>query len=156
MFNAVSSPVSVGSVVFSVLALLVVSLVVLLVLRHYLPLRSTPGFYLIPIFFALWLPSIIVLLVPIDLASSAGTDDEATRGIWLPDRVVLVSWRMTYWLSFALTWYALNELHPTWRCRLQFNAGLFFPYLANTRTPATANHETNCYTPYERTPSSTP
>lgn len=106
MFNAVSTPVSTGSVVFAVLALLAVSLVVLLVLRHFLPLRSTPGFYLVPIFFALWLPSIIVLLVPIDLASSAGTDDEATRGIWLPDRVILVSWRITYWLTFALTWYA--------------------------------------------------
>lgn len=109
MFNAVSTPVSVGSVVFAVLALLAVSLVVLVVLRHYLPLRSTPGFYLVPIFFALWLPSIIVLLVPIDLASSAGTDDEATRGIWLPERVILVSWRITYWLAFALTWYVLTQ-----------------------------------------------
>lgn len=94
----------VGSIIFSVFALLFISLVVLLILRHYLPLRTTPAFYLVPIFFALWLPSVTVLLVPIDLASSAATDDEATRGIWLPGRVILVAWRITYWLTFCLTW----------------------------------------------------
>lgn len=94
-----------GVVVFIVLALLDVSVVVLLILRHYLPLRSTPAFYLVPIFFALWLPAGVLLLVPIDLASSARTEDEATRGIWLPQRALLVSWRITYWLTFALTWY---------------------------------------------------
>lgn len=98
-----SSPV--GSTIFALLALLIISLIVLAILRHYLPLRTTPGFYLVPIFFALWLPSIVVVLVPIDLASSATTDDDATRGIWLPERVILVSWRITYWLTFVLTWY---------------------------------------------------
>lgn len=99
-----SSPTPVGSFVFSSFALLLVSLAVLLILRHYLPLRTTPAFYTVPIFFALWLPSILVLLVPIDLASSAITDDVASRGIWLPQRVVLVLWRITYWLTFCLTW----------------------------------------------------
>jgi hypothetical protein len=97
-----SSPV--GSIIFSLIALLVISFIVLAILRYYLPLRSTPAFYLVPIFFALWLPSIVVILVPIDLASTATTDDEATRGIWLPERVILVSWRITYWLTFVLTW----------------------------------------------------
>ncbi|KAJ6780722.1 hypothetical protein PWT90_02330 [Aphanocladium album] len=110
MFSTANRPLPVGSIVFSILALLVVSLVVLLILRHYLPLRSTPGFYFVPIFFAIWLPSVIVLLVPIDLASSAGTDDDGTRGIWLPERVILVSWRITYWLTFALTWFILPIL----------------------------------------------
>lgn len=104
MFSITSSGSPVGSSVFAVFALLGISLVVLLILRYYLPLRTTPAFYLVPIFFALWLPSIVVILVPIDLASSAATDDEATRGIWLPERVILVSWRITYWLTFALTW----------------------------------------------------
>lgn len=107
MLSITSSGSPVGSSIFSVFALLIISLVVLLILRYYLPLRTTPAFYLVPIFFALWLPSIVVLLVPIDLASSAATDDEATRGIWLPERVILVSWRITYWLTFALTWYGL-------------------------------------------------
>ncbi|PTB46479.1 uncharacterized protein TrAFT101_004066 [Trichoderma asperellum] len=105
-----SAPTPVGSTIFSVIALLLVSLGVLLILRYYLPLRTTPAFYLVPIFFALWLPSVLVLLVPIDLASSAITDDVASRGIWLPQRVVLVLWRITYWLTFCLTWFILPIL----------------------------------------------
>lgn len=103
MITAVSSPV--GSEVFSVVALLVISLGILLLLRYYLPLRTTPAYVLVPIFFALGLPASIVLLVPIDLASSARDQDAGSRGIWLPDRVLLVSWRVSYWLTFALTWY---------------------------------------------------
>ncbi len=95
---------AIGSEIFALIALLVISVVVLLILRHYLPLRTTPAYLLVPIFFALGLPASIVLLVPIDLASSSGTDDAGTRGIWLPDRVLLVSWRISYWLTFALTW----------------------------------------------------
>ncbi|KAF4981630.1 hypothetical protein FZEAL_2599 [Fusarium zealandicum] len=110
MLHITSSSSPVGSAVFACLALLIISLVVLLILRYYLPLRTTPAFYLIPIFFALWLPSIVVILVPIDLASSAVTGDEATRGVWLPERVILVSWRITYWLTFALTWFILPIL----------------------------------------------
>lgn len=101
--TAVSSPI--GSEVFSVVALLVISLGILLLLRHYLPLRTTPAYLLVPIFFALGLPASIILLVPIDLASSARNQDAGSRGIWLPDRVLLVSWRISYWLTFALTWY---------------------------------------------------
>jgi hypothetical protein len=104
MIQITSTASPVGSSIFATFALLVISLIVLLILRHYLPLRTTPAFYLVPIFFALWLPSIVIILVPIDLASSATTDDDATRGIWLPHRVILVSWRITYWLTFALTW----------------------------------------------------
>ncbi|POR37207.1 LIMR family protein [Tolypocladium paradoxum] len=110
MSHIMSAAAPVGSTIFSIFALLIISLVVLLILRHYLPLRTTPAFYLVPIFFALWLPSIVIILVPIDLASSAATDDEASRGIWLPQRVVLVSWRITYWLTFALTWFILPIL----------------------------------------------
>lgn len=105
MLHITSSSSPVGSAIFSCIALVVISLVVLLILRYYLPLRTTPAFYLIPIFFALWLPTIVVILVPVDLASSAVTGDEESRGIWLPERVILVSWRISYWLTFALTWY---------------------------------------------------
>ncbi|KAH7170348.1 LMBR1-like membrane protein-domain-containing protein [Dactylonectria macrodidyma] len=110
MIQITSSSSPVGSEIFSLFALLTISLVVLLILRYYLPLRTTPAFYLVPIFFALWLPSIVILLVPVDLASSATPGDEATRGIWLPERVILVSWRITYWLTFALTWFILPIL----------------------------------------------
>jgi hypothetical protein len=101
--HALAKPAAIGSEIFALISLLVISIVVLLILRHYLPLRTTPGYLLVPVFLALGLPASIVLLVPIDLASSAGTDD-GTRGIWLPQRVLLVSWRITYWLTFALTW----------------------------------------------------
>ncbi|PHH61112.1 hypothetical protein CDD81_774 [Ophiocordyceps australis] len=110
MLHAMSAAAPVGSIIFSIFALLFISLVVLLILRYYLPLRTTPAHYLVPIFFALWLPAVVIILVPIDLASSAATDDVATRGIWLPQRVVLVSWRITYWLTFALTWFILPIL----------------------------------------------
>ncbi|THZ84521.1 hypothetical protein D6C84_04067 [Aureobasidium pullulans] len=101
---------SVGSDIFAILALLSISTTVILLLRYYLPLRTTPAYLLIPVFLALALPSSIVLLVPIDLASSSGTDTEGQRGIWLPDNVMLVAWRLAYWLTFCLTWFVLPLL----------------------------------------------
>ena len=106
MIHLTSAASPVPSEIFALIALLVLSLAVLLILRYYLPLRTTPAYLLVPVFFALWLPAGIILLVPIDLASSAQTDDDAARGIWLPEEVLRVSWRITYWLTFALTWYA--------------------------------------------------
>jgi LMBR1-like membrane protein len=95
------------SEVFAVLALVAISIATLLILRYYLPLRTTPAFLLVPVFFALWLPASMVLLVPIDLTSSAMADDYDARGIWLPARALRVSWRITYWLTFSLTWYVV-------------------------------------------------
>ncbi|KAI1111551.1 LMBR1-like membrane protein-domain-containing protein [Nemania sp. NC0429] len=105
MLQIASSRLPVGSIVFACIALTVLSIVVLLILRRYLTLRTTPAYLLVPVFFGLWLPASIVLLVPIDLASNASPDDEAIRGIWLPHRALLVAWRITYWLTFALTWF---------------------------------------------------
>lgn len=103
-------PSSAGSDVFAVIALLVICLLVLLLLRTYLPLRSSPAYLIFPIFLSLALPASIILLVPIDLSSAANSDDEDAKGIWLPERLLLVSWRITYWLTFMLTWYKL----PSW------------------------------------------
>jgi hypothetical protein len=110
MVNIAASNNPLGSEIFSLIALLVISLGVLLILRYYLPLRKTPAYLLVPVFFALGLPASIILLVPIDLASNAKSDDAGSRGIWLPDRVLLVSWRITYWLTFVLTWFILPIL----------------------------------------------
>lgn len=99
---------SIGSDVFAILSLLLISTLVLLLLRHYLPLRTTPGYLLLPVFLALALPCSIILLVPIDLASTENADgDGPKRGIWLPERAVFVAWRITYWLTFVLTWFIL-------------------------------------------------
>ncbi|KAK2765522.1 hypothetical protein FQN54_008376 [Arachnomyces sp. PD_36] len=105
-FHSKPAPAPIGSGIFSVLALLTISIAVLLLLRRFLPLRSTPAYLSVPVFLALALPASIVLLVPIDLVSSSDTED-SHRGIWLPDRVILVSWRIAYWLTFVLTWVIL-------------------------------------------------
>ena len=99
-----------SSITFASLALLVISFSVLCLLRHFLPLRTSPLYLLIPIFLALALPISIILLVPIDLASSLKEEDEIARGIWLPTSTVLVAWRITYWLTFVLTWVVLPIL----------------------------------------------
>jgi hypothetical protein len=142
---------SVGSDVFAVLALLSISATVVLLLRYYLPLRTTPAYLLIPVFLALALPSSIVLLVPIDLASSSGTDTDGQRGIWLPDNVMLVAWRLAYWLTFCLTWFvALPSLsNLTWTDTSDL--GLYFLCLANTVTLDTENQRTASSTPSEPT-----
>ena len=98
---------SVGSDIFAIVSLLFISLLVLLLLRHYLPLRTTPAYLLVPVFLALALPCSIILLVPIDLASATDSEDGPSRGVWLPQGVVLVTWRITYWLTFVLTWFIL-------------------------------------------------
>jgi hypothetical protein len=114
-----TAPAAIGSELFAAVSLLVISAVVLLILRHYLVLRNTPGYLLVPVFLALFLPASIVLLVPIDLASHAKYNPEGDdgfvgsrggRGIWLPERVLLVGWRITYWLTFVLTWFILPIL----------------------------------------------
>lgn len=98
-----SSP---GSDAFFTISLCIICLLVLLLLRHYLPIRSTPAYLLIPVFLALALPCSIILLVPIDLASNAVEEEDGlARGIWLRDRAMTVMWRITYWLTFTLTWY---------------------------------------------------
>jgi hypothetical protein len=129
---------SVESDVFASLALLAISLGTILLLRHFLPLRSTPGFLLVPVFLALALPASLIILVPIDLASISRSQSDGFSGIWLPERVIVVSWRITYWLTFALTWYAKPnssfaiKVSP-FMAISQTNSkiGLFFPFSAN-------------------------
>ncbi|KAL5115416.1 hypothetical protein ACEQ8H_006716 [Pleosporales sp. CAS-2024a] len=101
---------SAGSSAFFAVSLLSICGLVLLLLRYYLPLRTTPAHVTVPVFLAIALPASIVVLLPIDLASSAGTDTQGARGIWLSDTVVYKSWRVIYWLTFALTWAVLPML----------------------------------------------
>ncbi|KAE8144290.1 LMBR1-like membrane protein-domain-containing protein [Aspergillus avenaceus] len=103
------STISIGSSIFFSFALLTISLLVLLLLRRFLTLRATPAYLTIPVFLALALPASVVLLVPIDLASSS-RDGGGPKAIWLPDRLILVSWRIAYWLIFVLTWAILPLL----------------------------------------------
>ncbi|KAJ5697962.1 hypothetical protein N7488_011646 [Penicillium malachiteum] len=109
MFSISVSPISVGSNVFFAFALCTISILVLFLLRRFLTLRATPAYLIVPIFLALALPASVVLLVPIDLASSS-RDGSGPKAIWLPDRMVLVCWRISYWLIFMLTWAILPLL----------------------------------------------
>ncbi|KAK4178452.1 LMBR1-like membrane protein-domain-containing protein [Triangularia setosa] len=113
MMNSISpsaaSPSPALSETFSLLSLLAISITVLLILRYYLPLRTTPAYLLVPVFFALFLPASIGLLVPIDLASPLESS-ETPKGIWLYPSALRVGWRITYWLTFALTWFILPIL----------------------------------------------
>lgn len=94
-----------SSTVFA-LSLAAISALTLLLLRHYLPIRSTPAYLLLPIFLALALPCSIILLVPIDLATNSVEDEDGVaRGISLPDGFMTAMWRIAYWLTFVLTWY---------------------------------------------------
>lgn len=140
--TAISS--SIPSDVAAVFALIVICGLVLLLLRHYLPLRGTPAYLLVPVFLALVLPTSIVLLVPIDLASSSGTDTEGARGLWLPERIMVVAWRIAYWLIFALTWYASSVLKLLRQERLTDPCftGLYYRYWESTWIPDIGNHET--------------
>lgn len=99
-----------GSTAIFILSLLAITGLVLLLLRYYLPLRTTPAYVVVPVFLAIALPASIVVVLPIDLASRAGTDADGVRGIALSDAVVYKAWRIVYWLTFALTWAILPML----------------------------------------------
>ena len=135
----------VGSSIFFASALLVICLLVLLLIRYYLPLRSTPGYLVFPVFLALALPSSIILLVPIDLASHAVAEDETARGIWLPDRALLVSWRISYWLTFILTWF-VSPATLLIGIAVDFVIGSPYLCLVNIRTQASESRKTAFYT----------
>ena len=120
---------SIGSDAFVLLSLAFIAVLVLVLLRHFLPLRKTPAYLIVPIFLALALPVSIFLILPVDLASSARTKDEASKGIWLPHGVLLVAWRLVYWLTFALTWYVV--CHSNDECILSY-LGSFSLCLVNT------------------------
>ena len=107
---AIEASSSIGSDIFALVSLIVTALLVLVVIRHYLPLRSTPAYLLVPVFLALALPCSIILLVPIDLVSAVGDETSHGRGVWLPKGLILVTWRITYWLTFVLTWFILPFL----------------------------------------------
>ncbi|KAI9822730.1 MAG: hypothetical protein M1826_000434 [Phylliscum demangeonii] len=105
---------SVPSAIVAALSAAVVVGAVFFLLRYYLPLRSTAAYLIIPVWLAVALPASVIVLVPIDLASGAHAHAHeaarGARGIWLPDRVLLAAWRITYWLGFALTWLILPLL----------------------------------------------
>ena len=96
---------STASVIVAASAAVTVGGLVVLLLRHFVALRSTPAYLLVPVFLAVALPASLILLVPIDLASSLDDGAYDTAAVRLPPRLRLVAWRITYWLCFVLTWF---------------------------------------------------
>ena len=158
-FATTASPVA--SEVFASVALFVISVIVLLILRHYLPLRTTPAYLLVPIFFALCLPASMVLLVPIDLASSAMVDDIDARGIWLERGPLRICWRIAYWLTFCLTWYVFavyksSNVHHNLQADTHAPTGSLYPSSVNTLIQAIAIPKPSSETRFAQTPSIMP
>lgn len=88
------------------MAFLVTALITIWGIRVYTRIRSTPLYIVIPLFLAVYIPCSIVVLVPIDLASSS----EGKAFFYLSKEVRLVLWRVIYWLAFFLTWAILPLL----------------------------------------------
>ncbi|EED20001.1 LMBR1 domain protein [Talaromyces stipitatus ATCC 10500] len=107
---ATSSATPIGSTVFLSISFVAICLLTLLLLRRFLTLRATPAYITVPVFLALVLPASVVLLVPVDLASSSREKGKGANGVWLPNHAVLVLWRIAYWLIFCLTWVILPLL----------------------------------------------
>ncbi|KAK9472927.1 LMBR1-like membrane protein-domain-containing protein [Dipodascopsis tothii] len=78
-----------------------------LVINRYSELKRTPEYLIISLFLAVYIPFSIILLVPIDLASSSS---DGTPLVSLPERATYAIWRVIYWLAFALTWAILPML----------------------------------------------
>lgn len=159
MLQIASSQSPLGSTIFASISLAVLCVIVLLVLRYYLPLRTTPAYLLVPVFFGLWLPASNVLLVPIDVASNAGPDDESIRGIWLPHRALLVSWRILYWLTFVLTWcvsWIAQSLSSSYVCANSMFTGSSSPSLPSIPMLVTASLRAVSFTPFNKTSSIMP
>ena len=99
-----------------------VLVVTVLLLSYYAPLRQTPRCVLltgipsidrnVTVATVGWfIPFSIVLLLPIDLASTAADNvceidpDKCTQPLfYLPATTLLLCWRIGYWTTFTLTW----------------------------------------------------
>ena len=73
--------------------------------------RDIPIYVLVSVLFGLYIPFCIVILLPIDLASTArdrvcaGQEEECREPLFYLSRNALLGiWRGAYWTTFALTW----------------------------------------------------
>ncbi|KAK9461016.1 LMBR1-like membrane protein [Lipomyces oligophaga] len=85
----------------------ILSVAVILTIDHFITRKRIPSYLLVALFSAIFIPFSIILLVPIDLATS--TSGEVPL-LSLPRKVTFVLWRLEYWISFGLTWLILPIL----------------------------------------------
>ncbi|KAK9366367.1 LMBR1-like membrane protein [Lipomyces kononenkoae] len=91
----------------SVLGFGIIAVYVVWIMDYFCTIRRTPSYLLVALFFAVYIPFSIILLVPIDLGSS--TSDNRLL-LELPRKVTFATWRVLYWLAFFLTWLILPLL----------------------------------------------
>ncbi|KAK9446775.1 LMBR1-like membrane protein [Limtongia smithiae] len=84
-----------------------IGIFVILLITYYCPFSRTPNYLLLALFCAVYISFSIILLVPIDLATSTS---DSTPLLSLPSSATFAIWRVVYWLSFALTWVVLPML----------------------------------------------
>ncbi|KAK9319238.1 LMBR1-like membrane protein [Lipomyces orientalis] len=76
-------------------------------MNYFCTIKRTPSYLLVALFCAVYIPFSIILLVPIDLASSTSENQPLLA---LPRNVTFAIWRVVYWLAFFLTWLILPVL----------------------------------------------
>lgn len=94
--------------VFPVLAFCLTGVVALVGISAFTRLRKTPYYVLVPLFFSVYIPCSIVVLVPIDLVSSSKNGKSSL--FFVSESIRLILWRIIYWLAFTLTWAVLPIL----------------------------------------------
>ncbi|ODV91554.1 hypothetical protein CANCADRAFT_17936, partial [Tortispora caseinolytica NRRL Y-17796] len=78
---------------------------VFILIQRFISIKTTPLYIFIPIFLAIYIPSSIIILLPIDLSC------QSSHTIFcISNKIILALWRMLYWLQFALTWLILPIL----------------------------------------------
>ncbi|KAK9475934.1 LMBR1-like membrane protein-domain-containing protein [Lipomyces japonicus] len=91
----------------SALGFFLIAVNVLLLLNYYCSFRRMPSYLVFALFIAVFIPFSIILLVPVDLAS---TFSDSKPLLSLPRKYTYFTWRILYWLSFGLTWLVLPML----------------------------------------------
>ncbi len=90
------------------IAFVLTAVVSLLGLSMFTKLRQTRAYVLLPLFFSVYIPCSIVVLVPIDLVSSSANGKSSI--FYLSEYVRLVLCPIIYWMAFFLTWAVLPIL----------------------------------------------
>ncbi|KAK9235456.1 LMBR1-like membrane protein [Lipomyces kononenkoae] len=91
----------------SILGFGIIAVYVVWIMDYFCTIRRTPSYLLVALFCAVYIPFSIILLVPIDLASSTSDNRPLLE---LPREVTFATWRVLYWLAFFLTWLILPLL----------------------------------------------
>lgn len=82
-------------------------------IRYHINIFEYPPYVSIPVILAVYIPLSIIFLLPIDYV----THNSSNYVEWfsLPDSVILLLWKFSYWMTFLLTWLLLPVLQEFYR-----------------------------------------